>query len=173
MKLTYDEVGATRDGSLPDGYRRLRERTLLGQGPAVMAAATDAVLDWWMHRAAGVRIDSGGRRAAPGVIVTVRLGVGPLALRAPCEIIWTEEGDRRAGFGYGTLSGHPASGEEAFVVSRDAEDDVWLTVTAFSRPAVWYTRAGGPLVPVMQRAYARRCGTALRRLVSAADRPGA
>jgi uncharacterized protein (UPF0548 family) len=36
---------------LPDGYRRLRVRALLGQGPAVMEAATDAVLDWWMHRA--------------------------------------------------------------------------------------------------------------------------
>ncbi|MCW2919934.1 MAG: hypothetical protein JWN52_8002 [Actinomycetia bacterium] len=166
MNLTYDEVGATREGPLPEGYSHLRERTLLGQGPAVLQAATDAVLDWWMHRAVGVRIDSGGRRAAPGVTATVRLGVGPFSLLAPCEVIWAEEGERRAGFAYGTLPGHPECGEEAFIVSRDFEDDVWLTVTAFSRPATWYTRAGGPLVPVMQRAYARRCGSVLRRLVS-------
>ncbi|MGW3659343.1 YndJ family transporter [Streptomyces sp. NPDC005151] len=39
-------------------------------------------------------------------------------------------------------------------------------VLAFSRPARWYSRVAGPLVPVFQRWYARRLGTTLGRIVS-------
>lgn len=164
--LTYEEVGATRKGPLPEGYRHLRHRTLLGTGPAVMSAASDAVLEWWMHRAVGVRITASAPRATPGVSVDVTIGVRPFRLRAPCLVVWAETGDRRAGFGYGTLPGHPECGEEAFIVERDDIDDVWLTVIAFSRPGSRSTRLAGPLGPVFQRMYARRCGAVLRRLVS-------
>lgn len=162
--LTYPEVGATRDDLLPPGYHHLRERTFIGRGHAVYRAATEAVLTWSMHRAVGVGVDAGGRRAEEGVTAVVRLGVGPVSLLAPCAVVWTMAGDRAAGFAYGTLAGHPECGEEAFVVSRDTVDDVWLTVTAFSRPGAWYTRIAGPLIPPMQRAYARRCGEVLCRL---------
>ncbi len=110
-------------------------------------------------------LDTGADRAAPGVDVTVTLaGV----IRAPCRVVWTTEERRRAGWAYGTLPGHPESGEEAFVVDRTGDGTVWLTVTAFSRPAKWYTKAGGAAARGFQHAYARRCGTVLRRL--AADR---
>ncbi|NGN70487.1 DUF1990 domain-containing protein, partial [Streptomyces sp. A7024] len=82
--------------------------------------------------------------------------------------VWAEEGDARGGFGYGTLSGHPEVGEESFVVELAADGDVYFTVTAFSRPAAWYARAGGPVVPVMQRLYARQLARTLRRLAVAA-----
>lgn len=162
MNLTYEEVGATRTGRLPEGYQHLRHRTLLGTGPAVLAAAADAVLEWRMHRAVGLRVTASAPRARPGVSVESRLGIGPLRLVAPCQVVWAETDGRRAGFGYGTLPGHPECGEEAFVVEWDDGDDVWLTVIGFSRPAHWAMR----LVPIFQRLYARRCGTVLRRLVS-------
>jgi uncharacterized protein (UPF0548 family) len=82
-------------------------------------------------------------------------------------VITTVDEERRRGWSYGTLRGHPACGEEAFVVSLEEAGEVWLTVLAFSRPAVWWMRLAGPLVPVLQRAYARRCGAVLRRLVRA------
>jgi uncharacterized protein (UPF0548 family) len=163
--LTYAEVGGTRRRPLPDGYRHLRHRTYLGQGPEVMRQAADAVLEFWMHRAAGVRITASAPRAAPGVHVRSRVGFGPLRLAAPCRVVWAEDGERRAGFGYGTLPGHPAIGEEAFVVELDELNDVWLTITSFSRPGRRLTRLAGPLAPMFQRWYARRCGAALRRLV--------
>src|SRR5690606_5612943 len=71
-------------------------------------------------------VDASAPRAAPGVTVVLGLGLGPLRLRAPCRIVWTREEDRCAGWAYGTLPGHPESGEESFVVHRDEEDDVWL-----------------------------------------------
>jgi uncharacterized protein (UPF0548 family) len=157
-RFTYPEVGATREGALPPGYHHLTHRTRLG--PGALRAAGEAVLTWRMHRGTGARVDASEPRAAPGVQVTTRL----VWLSAPCQIVWTVDDDDRIGFGYGTLPGHPASGEESFVVSRDGDGEVWFTVTAFSRPAVWYTRAAGPLVPLLQRAYARRCGQVLRKV---------
>ncbi|MDT3400693.1 DUF1990 domain-containing protein [Streptomyces sp. B1866] len=163
--LTYREAGATRAGPLPPGYRHLRVRTLVGYGPGAFAAARAAVMDWRMHRAVGVTIETAGPVAVPGLRVVVGLGAGRLRLRAPCAVVWTMAEERRAGFGYGTLRGHPQAGEEAFAVSLEQDASVVLTVTAFSRPAAWYTRAAGPLVPAFQRAYARRCGRVLLRLV--------
>ncbi|MGH3325765.1 MAG: DUF1990 family protein, partial [Streptomyces sp.] len=119
------------------------------------------------HRAAGVVVETDAARAAPGVRVTVGLGLGALRVYAPCEVVWAVEGERSAGWAYGTLPGHPVRGEEAFLVSQDADGAVWLEVLAFSRPATWWTVAAGPLLPVFQRWYARWCGRCLRRLVEA------
>ncbi|MEJ7755040.1 MAG: DUF1990 family protein [Nocardioidaceae bacterium] len=57
---------------------------------------------------------------------------------------------------YGTLTGHPATGEERFDVRIDAAGTVVAEVTAFSRPARWYTRIGSPVSRLVQRAVVRR-----------------
>ena len=166
--FTYEPVGATRDDLTfcPPGFRPMLVRTRLGEGQAVFDRAAEAVLTWEMHRALGVGIDAGADRAAPGVDVTVTLaGI----VKAPCRVIWTAEDPRRAGWAYGTLEGHPECGEEAFVVDRTGDGTVWLTVAAFSRPAKWYARAGGAATRGLQHAYARRCGTVLRRLCADED----
>lgn len=162
--FTYPEVGATREARRPDGHRHLRKRMLVGHGPAVFGNAADAVMEFWMHRAIPVRVDASASRAAPGVSVVIGMGVGPLRLTAPCRIVWTREEQRYAGWAYGTLAGHPQSGEESFVVHLDDEGDVWLTVTAFSRPATTAAELAGPFGRAFQGAYARRCGAVLRRL---------
>ncbi|WP_237318535.1 DUF1990 family protein [Streptomyces sp. JJ36] len=164
-QYTYAAVGATAAGRWPAGFARLRFRTRVGTGAAAFRTAARAVLEWRMHRTMGVRMDTSAGRAAPGVRVRVGLGPGRARVTAPCRVVWAEEGDDRAGWAYGTLPGHPVRGEESFVVERGPDGVVWLTVTAFSRPAVWWTRAAGPLLPLAQRAYAHRCGTALRRIV--------
>ncbi|MGI5153176.1 DUF1990 family protein [Plantactinospora sp. CA-294935] len=162
--LTYPEVGATRTGRLPAGYRHLRYRAALP--PGAFEVAGEAVLCWRMHRAMGVRIEASAPRAEPGCTVTTGLGLGRLRLAAPCEVVWTVRDDRRAGFGYGTLPGHPVRGEEAFLVERADDGGAWFTVTAFSRPASPLTRAAGPLLPLFQRGYAWRCASVLRRLAA-------
>ncbi|WP_229069681.1 DUF1990 family protein [Actinoplanes sp. DH11] len=161
-ELTYPHVGVTRTGPLPAGYRHLRYRTRIGSGTDTFSRAGEAILTFGMHRATGARITADAGRATPGVQVTV--GLGPL--RAPCEVVWITEDQRRAGFGYGTRPGHPASGEEAFVAELDDTGDVWFTVTAFSRPAGVLMRLGGPVAVLFQHLYARRCGSVLRRMVT-------
>lgn len=159
-RLTYPEIGLTRTGTLPDGYRHLRYRTRLGSGETVFATAGEAVLTFRMHRATGAKVRTDAPRAVPGVRLTI--GLGPVS--APCEIVWTAQEEHKIGFGYGTLPGHPASGEEAFTVERDERGDVWFAATAFSRPAGALMRLAGPFAVLVQQAYARRCGQVLRRL---------
>ena len=60
----------------------------------------------------------------------------------------------------------PVRGEEAFLVERAEDGTVRFTVTAFSRPAGALARVAGPLLPLLQRGYAWRCASALRRLVT-------
>ncbi|MFJ8862251.1 DUF1990 family protein [Streptomyces sp. NPDC102451] len=164
--LTYPEVGATRLGPFPDGYNHLHHRAAVGRGRADFEAAGAAVTEWRMHRTTGARVNASAARAAAGVTVEVSAGVGPFRLTAPCEIVWTAYERHRIGFAYGTLPRHPECGEESFVVELADDGTVWFTVMAFSRPASWYSRLAGPLVPVAQRWYARRLGTTLRRVVS-------
>lgn len=168
--FTYKEVGATRDGGVPGppGFHPLHERTRIGEGADVFRRASEALMTWELHRKMGVGIKASADRAAPGVDVTVSLaGV----IKGPCRIVWTVEESRRTGWGYGTLDGHPECGEEAFWVNRTGDGTVWLTVTAFSRPAKWYAKAAGPAVRGFQLAYARRCGTVLRRIAGESEEP--
>ena len=70
-------------------------------------AVGDALLRWRVHEAAGVEVLPGrSDEAAPGVRVVSRLGVGPVQLSEPCEVVWVERTADRVGFGYGTLPGH-------------------------------------------------------------------
>ncbi|WP_367320702.1 DUF1990 family protein [Streptomyces sp. HUAS ZL42] len=166
--FTYEHVGATlRDaGFCPPGFHPLRVRTRIGEGEEVFRRAAEAVLTWEMHRALGVGIDASADRASEGVDVTVTLAG---MIKAPCRVVWAVEEYRRSGWAYGTLSGHPECGEEAFLVERTGDGTVWLTVSAFSRPAKWYARAGGAAVRGLQNAYARRCGVVLRRLCAGTE----
>lgn len=60
------------------------------------------------------------------------------------------------GFAYGTLPGHPETGEEAFVVERNGEGDVRFTITAFSRPRALLARLGGPVTKAVKARATRR-----------------
>jgi uncharacterized protein (UPF0548 family) len=163
--LTYPEVGATRSAVLPAGYHHLQHRVALRPGD--FAAAKEAILTFRMHRASGARVTASTSRAEPGGTVAVGLGIGRLRLWGRCQVVWTADGERRAGFGYGTLPGHPERGEEAFLVERADDGQVWFVVRAFSRPARWYSRLAGPLAVAVQHAYARWLAVTLRRLVTA------
>ncbi|SCF38926.1 DUF1990 family protein [Micromonospora mirobrigensis] len=167
-ELTYPQVGATRDGRLPAGYHHLRHRVRLPDG--CFATAAEAVLSWRLHRSAGVVMRTDAPRAAVGVRVTPGLGVGPARVWGPTEVVWVSDEPDRAGFGYGTLPGHPERGEEAFLVLREA-GEVFFEVRAFSLPARWYLRAAGPVTRAFQQAYAWWLGRTLRRLCARRPAP--
>ncbi len=153
LPLTYSEVGATACGGLPAGYRHLHVERQIGSGLERFGRAADAVMHWGMQRGAGLRVRASSEIAAVGTVVVVRMGFLP----APCRVVYVVDEPDIRGFGYGTLPGHPESGEERFVVRRDpATDEVFAEVSAFSRPATWWSKAAGPLVTVAQRVIARR-----------------
>ncbi len=158
--LTYAEVGAT-DGPLPPGYAHARDTAVLGHGRAVLDRATEVLMTWGMHRAAGLRVAPTAPRAAVGVEVVLGWGAGPLRLAAPCRVVAVADAPDRRGFTYGTLPGHPACGEERFAVLLGADGTVTAEITAFSRPATWYARLGAPVSRQVQRAVTRRYLAAL------------
>ncbi len=161
--FTYSEVGATR-GALPAGYHRLEVRRRLGRGRDDFRRFGDAVLAYRMQRALRLLAEAEKQRAEPGTHVTVRLGIGRFGVLAPCRVVYVLDEEDRRGFAYGTLPGHPASGEELFAVEYDrATAQVYGVVTAFSRPAAWYTRFGGPMTRAVQRLAAEAYLVALRR----------
>ncbi|MFF7989554.1 DUF1990 family protein [Kitasatospora xanthocidica] len=163
---SYPEQGASRTGDLPPGYRHLRHQALIGRGRPALEVAGAALLGWRMHRLAGVRIDAEAEQAAPGVAVRCAIGIGPLRAGAPNRVLDTVEGPDRYGFTYGTRHRHLARGEETFLVELGPDDGVRFTVTAFSRPVVWWARLAGPLLPLAQRAFARHCGRVLTRIAA-------
>ncbi|MEV0292943.1 DUF1990 domain-containing protein [Nocardia sp. NPDC050710] len=154
--LTYTEVGAT-NGELPEGYHRFRLRRRIGHGRALFDRAGAEILAYRMQKGTGIFRNASTPTAEVGTHLTVRLGLGPLAITAPCRVVYVLDDTDRRGFAYGTLSGHPEIGEELFAVEYDpADDSVYGLVTAFSRPGSWYTRLGGPVVRLIQHFIAGR-----------------
>lgn len=147
--LTYLEVGATR-GPLPDGYTHVQRRARVGSGRDRFDSVAQTVMTWGLQRGAGISVRTSGPIAV-GAVAILRLAVGPLGVNAPARVVYVVDEPERRGFAYGTLRGHPESGEEAFVVELTDDGAVDLVITAFSRPATLLARAGGPLTRVVQR----------------------
>ncbi|WP_040794935.1 DUF1990 family protein [Nocardia higoensis] len=159
--FTYSAVGATASEP-PPGYRRFTRRRRIGRGRPLFERVSTEVMAYRMLEGAGVFGSASSPVAAPGTLVAVRLGVGPAAIRAACRVVYVLDEPDRRGFAYGTLPGHPVSGEELFAVEYDpADESVYAVVTAFSRPAAWYVRLAGPLGRLMQRRMADRYTAAL------------
>jgi uncharacterized protein (UPF0548 family) len=142
--VTYPEVGAT-DGDLPAGYRHVVRRAALGSGRDVFEGCATALMTWGVHRASGIDVRASHSPAQIGTVVSQRLGLGPLGIVAPCKVVYVVDDEDRRGFAYGTLPGHPESGEESFLVSHLDDGSVTFDLRSFSRPANVISRVGQPV----------------------------
>lgn len=157
LPLSYPEVGATA-GEPPAGYHHLHASAVIGHGRRRFEDAAHEVMRWGMLRGAGVRAEATTEVAAVGSDVLV--GVGPL--RAPCRVVYVIDELNHRGFAYGTLPGHPETGEELFAVRYDPDEEaVYAEVTAFSRHGTWWSRLGGPVTSLAQRVISKRYMRAL------------
>jgi uncharacterized protein (UPF0548 family) len=118
-------------------------------------------------RAPGIGVGAG---RVPGAVVILGLGIGPLRLRAPWRVVYVVDEPRRRGFAYGTLAGHPESGEEAFMIEHHDDDTVSFAVTAFSRPATRLAKIAGPVGVVVQRQVTARYLRSLGKIASSPER---
>jgi uncharacterized protein (UPF0548 family) len=137
-ELTYREVGSTR-GDLPTGYHHFSRQVPIGRGRREFVRSGAAVQRWQVQLRAGLRVSASSPTIVPGTVAILGFGIGPLILQAPCRVVYTVDEPWLQGFAYGTLAGHPESGEEAF------------RITAFSRPASRLARVAGPVGVVIQR----------------------
>ena len=161
--LTYTPVGAARSGRTPPGYRSAHRSSVVGSGRDTFERAAAAVLDWRAQRGAGLRVRATGPASEPGTVVVLTAGLPRFGYDIPCRVVWgRSEGDER-GFAYGTLPGHPESGEECFLVRLTPAGDVVYEVRVFFRLASRGARLAGPLALVLQRVATRRYVAAIRR----------
>ena len=154
--LNYPGIGSTEHGQAPAGFPCLVSRAYLGDGPALYRRVAQGILTWQLQKRSGLRVRTDSDAVVPGARVVSGFGVGPFRINAPCEVVWVRrpvpgDGPQRAGFGYGTLPGHPVRGEEAFEVELDAAGRVFLKITAFSRPSNWFYATGRALMGRAQR----------------------
>ena len=154
--LNYPGIGSTEHGPPPEGFPCLVSQVYLGDGLALYRRVAQGILTWQLQKRSGLRIRTDSDAVVPGARVVSGFGVGPFRINAPCEVVWVRRpvpggGPQRAGFGYGTLPGHPVRGEEAFEVEIDAAGLVFLKITAFSRHSNWFYAAGGLLARAAQR----------------------
>jgi uncharacterized protein (UPF0548 family) len=168
--LTGPAAGSTHPADalwtpLP-GWRGHERTVVTGSGAAHWAAVSAAVLEWGVKTRSGFAVEPAGGRlhvavdAEPWLVASV----GPFTVREPVRVVAVVAGPDRCGFAYGTLPGHPVSGEEAFVVSRAPEGTVSLTLRSLTRPAPGRWRPVFPLLLVAQRLYRRRYLRAFRGL---------
>ena len=159
--FTYPEVGATR-GVPPADAHAVRAERVVGRGAEDFAAVRAAILAYGMQRGAGMRVRASTPTAEVGTVMVLTAPLfGPI--RIPCRVVYVLDEPDRAGFAYGTLPGHPESGEELFSVELRADGAVVAVVAAFSRPGTWYSRLGGPVARALQAVMTRRYLAALVR----------
>jgi uncharacterized protein (UPF0548 family) len=146
-ELNYDGIGATEHGPLPPDLESVTTRADLGEGQALYRRVAHGILAWQLQKDAGLRVRAESGTVLPGTRVVSGFGIGPFRINAPCEVVWVRpplpgEGPQSAGFGYGTLPGHPVRGEEAFEVEIDGGGRVAIKITAFGTPSNWFYAAG-------------------------------
>jgi uncharacterized protein (UPF0548 family) len=171
VPFTYAEVGATRDAELPAGYDHVERSVVVGSGTAAFERAVAAVFDWRMQRSVGLRVRATGPASEPGTVVVLTAGLRRPGYDIPCRVVWARTTGDERGFAYGTLPGHPESGEEAFLVRLEPGGDVVFTLRVFARLASPLARLGGPVSTLVQRLATARYLVAIRR--AAAGRPPA
>ncbi len=160
--LADEPGGESATAAGPAGYTRLALSTILVRRD--FQGAVSDLLTWRVHERAGLRVDASDIPLQIGTVTLMRWGVGPLSLTIPCRVVDVSDDARRGGFTYGTLRGHPVSGEEEFLLEHRDDGAIEFTITALSRPASTLARLGGPLGRAAQRLMARRYLGALDRL---------
>jgi uncharacterized protein (UPF0548 family) len=163
VPFTYPEVGATRDAELPAGYQHVVRSVVVGSGTAAFERAVAAVFGWRAQRSVGLRVRATGPASEPGTVVVLTAGWPRPGYDIPCRVVWAQTTGDERGFAYGTLPGHPESGEEAFLVRLEPGGDVVFTLRVFARLASPLARLGGPVSTLVQRLATARYLAAIRR----------
>lgn len=174
--FNYAPVGATRSedhtGARPCRYPISEVRAPIGSGQARWEYAWKETLSWGIQRRAGYSIlplgqpqtatgnpvhhellDAAYPRVLPDLTVQLRRHVGPLPMKMPIRVVYVLDEPNRKGFAFGTLAGHPVSGEVAFIVERSADGTVWFILRSLSGPGKGLWRLAYPIVLLLRRRF--------------------
>ncbi len=171
-RLSYPEVGASAEidsvsarAALAPRYDVDLHELVLGKGRGRFQRARSALLAWRQFEIPWLELHGAGP-VEPGRNVATLVSLAGLWFLSPCQVVYAEihENENSVAYAYGTLDGHPESGEERFAVSIDpTTDEVRYQVSAFSRPARFFSRLGYPFVRRLQKRFAVASARALER----------
>lgn len=168
--LSYSEVGATKDASLPRGYVHDSTRSRLGTGNEVFDRACVALQNWRMFDLRWILLAWPETPIETGAVVAPIIHFGGVWWPNACRIVYVvnEELPRKQfGFAYGTLLEHMCRGEELFLVEMLLDDSVWFEIRAFSRPAKFLSKVARQLVRYGQQRFFADAHTAMEKAVNA------
>jgi uncharacterized protein len=163
LPFTYSEVGATR-GPLPGGYGHHDFAFDLGSGRNLFDRCVDVLNKWNVQRRAGIDVIASNSHPAVNESAVLIMRVLGLYITAPCRVVYAVNEENRHGFAYGTLRGHPETGEEYFGVTIEPDGRVRFILRAFSNPSTLLARLGGPLTHHLQMRAQRRYAAVMRQL---------
>jgi uncharacterized protein (UPF0548 family) len=176
LPFNYAPVGATQVEDHRDTPlfrdRISQERAPIGAGQLRWEHAGKEILSWGLQRRAGYSVvplshphNAGdepaphGKSAAaippvePGTAVQLRRRLGPLPIKMPIRVVYVLDEPHRKGFAFGTLAGHPVSGEVAFIIERSPDDSVWFTLRSLSGPGKGLWWIAYPVVLLLRRRF--------------------
>lgn len=160
---TSERTGVLTDAAPPCGQARLEAVAELGIGRPAWECVADALLGWNLHRAARMVIATDADVVAVDGTVVNAGPFAPVGVLAPCRVVEVVEEPDRRGFVYGTLPGHPLTGEEQFTVELAEDHRARFRIRSFSRPA-GPAAACPPAARLAQRLVNRRYLAAARSL---------
>lgn len=133
---------------LPDGFRhKVWQQTIQHDD---FDRATNAIREWAGHDAAGISRWPEKPQIAIGETLAIGIPVGPLAVLGTSRIVDVVDEPTRYGFTYATLPHHPADGEESFIIERQPNGPLTVTVTAVWRGAILANYLCPPLTDFLQ-----------------------
>lgn len=168
LPFSYEAVGATHPDHEAAPARRVvdHNRVLLGSGDACFACACDALREWRMFPSPWTRIHPAKAPISEGQAVVIQIHAFGLWSLNAARIVYTIDRADEFGFAYGTLPGHAESGEERFMIRRNAAGEVFYDLFAFSRPRHFFTIAGFPVARYLQKRFARESLESMRQAVA-------
>ena len=154
----------TERDEVPEGYSHLHLRERVGEGQAAFDALAEGILTWKLQERSGLRTRPDTPRVQLGSRVELGFGFGPARITAPCRVVRLIDEATRSGFAYGTLAGHPETGEESFAAVLDEDGSVYLEIKAASKHANRFYRLVSPVAEAAQRFATKRYVAAAREL---------
>lgn len=171
LQFTYPEQGMTRQDGPQVGYVRDHNRVHLGTGSSLYMESKVALRRWHQFELGWVRVRTNNVPLKPDETVCLQVHFALLWKLFACRIVYiVEEEDtsspiKKFGFAYGTLPGHPESGEERFLIEWNSIDDsVWYDILAYSQPGNFAVALGYPFSRLMQKRFARESMASMKHL---------
>lgn len=162
--LNYMDIGMTEHAQPPAGYTASTLREPVGHGLAAFEALAEGILTWKLQERSGLHTRPDTPRVQLGSRVQLGFGLGPARIKAPCRVVRIIDTPARRGFAYGTLPGHPETGEESFEAVLEADGSVYLELNVVSKHSNWFYRLGAPASDAIQGLMTGRYVQAARRL---------